>query len=118
MTVIDKDLVKFVFDYIYEFKEYEDKEELYTAGLITDEEYKVQLKFEEFVFGVLKICAREKKYYHDSDSDFENYTMYLRYKSQQIKVFVMYGQGNYFYLNKRECDFREELELNLENVVY
>lgn len=117
MALIDKELVEFVIEYINKYKEYEDRSESAIAGLTTDEEDKIQLKFEEFVFNILKICAKERKYFCDYNDDFENYTMYLKYKSQLITVFAMYGQGNYFYVKKSDNEYKEQLSIELENII-
>lgn len=49
MELFNEELVEFIFNYINEFGEYIDKEELAIAGKITKEEERLQLKFEEFV---------------------------------------------------------------------
>ena len=117
MKLFNKELVEFIFSYIYRFEEYIDKEELAIAGIITKDEEELQLKFEEFVFEVLKICTREKRYYYDDSNYFENYTMYLTYKGEKIQVFVMYGQGNYFTVSRANEYFKNELGLDLEYII-
>lgn len=117
MDLIDKELVEFIFEYITKFREYEDKEEVAIAGLTTDEQDKIQIRFEEFVFNTLKICAKERKYFCDYNDDFENYTMYLKYRNQLIEVFVMYGQGNYFYVKKSDNEYKEDLSIDLESII-
>ncbi|MEG0408323.1 MAG: hypothetical protein RR623_05560 [Bacilli bacterium] len=117
MELLNKELVEFIFNYINEFREYIDKEELAIAGGITKEEERLQLKFEEFVFNVLKICTKQKKYYYDDSNCFENYTLYLTYKGDQIEVFVMYGQGNYFEVNVATEEYKQEFSLDLEKIV-
>lgn len=117
MELFNEELVKYIFNYINEFGEYIDKEELAIAGKITKEEERLQLKFEEFVFNVLKICTKKKKYYYDESNYFENYNLYLSYKGNQIEVFVMYGQGNYFSVNAATEEYKQELTLDLENIV-
>ena len=117
MDLIYKELVEFIFNYIDKFNEYEDKEELAIAGLITSEEEKIQIRFEEFVFNILRICAKERKYYCDSKYEFENYTMYLKYKNQLITIFVMYGQGNYFYVKKGDNGYKKDFSMDLEGII-
>lgn len=117
MGLLNKELVEFIFNYINEFGEYVDKEELAFSGGISKEEEESQLKFEEFVFNVLKICTKQKKYYYDNSNCFENYTLYLNYKSDQIEVFIMYGQGNYFEVNAATEGYKQELSLDLEKIV-
>ncbi|EDT73860.1 hypothetical protein [Clostridium butyricum] len=117
MELFNEELVEFIFNYINEFGEYIDKEELAIAGKITKEEERLQLKFEEFVFNVLKICTKQKKYYYDNSNCFENYTLYLNYKSDQIEVFIMYGHGNYFEVNAATEGYKQELSLDLEKIV-
>lgn len=117
MALIDKELVEFIFDYVGKYKWYEDKEESAIAGLLTREEEHIQIKFEEFVFNILRICAKQRKYYCDSNNDFENYTMYLKYKSRLIIVFAMYGQGNYFYIKEGDNEYKEDLSIDLESII-
>lgn len=116
MGLLNKELVEFIFNYINKFGEYVDKEELAFSGGITKEE-ESQLKFEEFVFNVFKICTKQKKYYYDDSDCFENYTLYLNYKGNQIEVFAMYGQGNYFEVNPATEEYKQELSLDLEKIV-
>lgn len=81
--------------------------ELYELNrYLTKEEEKLQLKFEEFVFNVLKICTKQKKYYYDDSNCFENYNLYLSYKGNGIEVFVMYVQGNYFEVNMATEEYK------------
>ena len=115
---MNKELVTFIFDYFKYNDEYLDKEDFFsTSKGLSDDDIKTQKAFEDFTFTVLKYCTKLKKYFYNDKDDFENYTLYLKYKEQKITVLVLYGLGSFFSVTKAKDDYRDDLEVNVEDVL-
>lgn len=114
MNNLDDSVIEYVFNYFKDNTIYIDKQEAAYAGLVSDEEWKIQEIFDEFVFNILSICWRNKKYYIDEEDLFENYTLYIEHKNIKIIVFVLYGQGNYYHIEVNNNNFKEDLKYIIE----
>lgn len=111
------DDVEVIFDYIENNRYYNDREDEAIVGKLSNKELDLQVLIETFAFEMMAICAKLKKYYHDEDDYFENYTLYLKYNDIKICIYILYGQGNYFRMYKADDNFKEELCVDMKDII-
>lgn len=109
----NRELLDFIFGYIDKFEEFTYSED---SNLTKDEE-ELQNRFDFFAYEVLRLACFEKKFYSNEQEYFENYTIYLSYKGIKIKVYLLFGFGSFFRVEKLDSEFESDLFLDLESIL-